>query len=115
MKQVKIWTDVKTAETFKKVCSVSGISMSGELSRYMDERAGVLKRISDKNQNCLNKRGERRKEIASIVLRVEQIRDAEQDYQSRIPESLRSAPAYEAADQAIEALDQVIELLINAY
>jgi hypothetical protein len=115
MEQVKIWADSKTKEMFKKACKMSGISMSGDLSRYMEERAGALKRNCEKNLNCLSNRGGRRKEIASIILRIEQIRDTEQDYQSRIPESLQSSPAYEAADQAIEALDQVIEQLRDVF
>ena len=115
MKQVKLRADPKIVEAFKMSCLASGVSMSGELSRFMAERADVLKCPVEKNAKRINSRGGRRKEVASIILRLEQILGAEGTYQSRIPENLQNGPAYESSEQSIDNLEQTIDLLREAY
>jgi vacuolar-type H+-ATPase subunit I/STV1 len=115
MKQVKILVNAKLAEAFKNACIASGITMAGDLSHYMEKRVGYLQHDVQKNTNRLINRGGRRKEVVLIIAHLKQILDAEQLYQSRIPENLQSGPAYESSEQSIETLEQVIEQLRDAY
>jgi hypothetical protein len=115
MRQVKIWVNQSTADAFKAACAKSGVSMSSELSRFMAERSNTLELLCEKNLSRIGCRGGRRKETASIISRLEQILDAEECYCSNIPESLQSGPAYDAASQAVDALDQAIGLLTEAF
>ena len=43
------------------------------------------------------------------------VRDAEEAYLSRIPQSLESGPAYEAAESAVSMFDEAIALLEEAF
>ena len=80
MKQVKLRTDSKIAEAFKMPYLTSGVSKSGELSRFIAERVGVLKCPVEKSIKRIDSRGGRRKEVASIILQLEQILGAEGAY-----------------------------------
>ena len=115
MKQVKIRTDPNIAESFKRACLASGVSMSSELTRYMAERADSLSHLTDKTSDTISVRSGRRKEVTLIISRLEQILDAEETYQSRIPENLQSGPAYEISANSIDALEQAIDMLREVY
>lgn len=114
-KQVKIWTDPDIAAAFKIACTDAGVSMASELTNFMAERTTILKCAKDKDCNKITSRGGRRKEVATIVIRLEKIRDAEDTYKDNIPENLRNGIAYESAEQTVEAIDQAIEILQEAF
>lgn len=116
-KQVKITVEPAIATAFKSACKNSGVSMTIELTKFMEEHAKMLNQSYAKNHNHnrLRNRGGRRKEIDKYILLLEAVRDAEDSYRSKIPENLVSGPAYESSEQAIESLDQAIELLREAY
>jgi hypothetical protein len=115
MKQVKVWVDPLLAEAFKAVCLASGVSMASELSTFMSWRTEILQHSLDKYLSRSKSRGGRRKEVALIISRLEKICNDEEAYQSKIPENLQSGPAYEAAEQSLDSIEQAIELLREAY
>ena len=114
-KQVKVWIDPEIAVAFKAACIAAGVSMANELSNFMAERTKIFNDIGKKNDDCIKRRGGRRKEVNRIILMLEKLRDQEEDYKDRIPENLQSGAAYEAAEHSVDIYDQVIELLSEAY
>jgi len=113
--QVKVSVDPGIAATFKTACATNGVSMAGELSRFMDEYSAVAKKRNDTEPGSLSTRRKRRKSVADIVSRLEMIRDAESLSHENIPENLRGAEAYEATEEIISALDEAVELLGGIY
>jgi hypothetical protein len=50
-----------------------------------------------------------------LIAQLEEIRDAEKEYWDNIPINLQNGPAYEAAGQAVSAIEEAYELLYHAY
>jgi hypothetical protein len=48
-------------------------------------------------------------------MRLEEIRNAEETYMCVIPENLQGGPAYEAAENSVDLIDQAIELLQETF
>ena len=115
MQQIKIWAEQDTAAAFKAACTAVGVSMSSEISRFMAERAKILKQSQKKTEKKIENRGGRRKEVNAIIQKLEEIRDTEDDYKQNIPVNLTGGPAYEAAEQAVDLIDQAIGLLRDAF
>ena len=115
MQQLKIWVEQDTAAAFKAACAAVDISMSGEISRFMAERAKIIKQSQNKIEKKIENRGGRRNEVKAIIQKLEEIRDAEDNYKQNIPVNLTGGPAYEAAEQAVDLMDQAIDLLRDAF
>jgi len=113
-KQVKVLVDAATANAFKAACTKAGISMAGELSRFMSEYSKTAKKPKIPVDNVSTRRN-RRKRIAMMISQMERIRDAEQSYYDNIPENLRSSAAFESSEESISIMDEVIELLGTVY
>ena len=58
---------------------------------------------------------QRRAAIKKIIILMEQIKAAEERSRDNMPESFQSSPAYEAAEECINALDEAIQLLESTY
>ena len=114
-KQVKITVEPDIATAFKTACKRSGVSMTVELTEFMRERTNTLCTSQERKYSHLEKRGGRRKEVAKYILLLEAVRDAEEDYKNRIPENLINGPAYESAEQAIDSLNDAIDILGEAF
>jgi ribonuclease BN (tRNA processing enzyme) len=115
-KQLKIWTDPSLAEAFKKVCTQSGLSMSSELSSLMKARiATSTDIISIQRMQKLSTRRDRRKTIRHLINVLSLLIDAEERYIDNIPENLKNAPAHENALETLDALEQALSLLDEAY
>jgi len=114
-KQVKVWIDSEIAAAFKTACTKSGVSMAHELSHFMAEHTDLLGRINKKKDGQIKNRGWRRKEVEKVIPILDEIRDLEEYYKDNVPENLQSGPAYSAAEETIDILDQAIDLLREAY
>lgn len=114
-KQVKVFVDPVIAAAFKTACDRSGRSMAGELSHFMAEYSAAAKECRPAAADTVSTRSKRRKSVNALILQMEQIRDAEVLYQSNIPDNLRNSSRYEAAEQSISVMDDVIELLGEIY
>ena len=115
--QLKISVEPDLAGSFKTACLNAGVSMVSEISEFMAERTNALDKSTAKSvkQAGYETRRKRRHHVGSIILQLEAIKDFEDDYRSNIPENLQSGPAYENAEQAVDNLEQAIELLKDTY
>jgi len=105
--QIKVSVQPEIATHFKVKCQTKGVSMASEISRFM--------RGENKKPDTCSTRQRRRKALASAIAQLEEIREAEKQYWDNIPINLQNAPAYEAAEQAVSALEEALELLYHAY
>jgi len=60
-------------------------------------------------------RRERRKAVESILATLSAIRDAEQRYLDNVPDNLQSSESFEVGERAVEALDEILDLLVEIY
>ena len=124
-KQLKISVEPALADAFKDYCMKAGVSMAAELSAFMADRASNSSATATTvHQPCkaeskeffsYDTRRKRRKHVGSIIQQLEAIKGYEGIYKDKIPENLQSGPAYEAAEQAVDCLEQAIDLLKDAY
>ena len=115
-RQLKILVGAGLASAFKAACKESGVSMAEDLSAYMEGRVGAeAKTLPRAKPVRIATRKDRRGAIRSIVIMLAAVRDAEEAYAAKIPENLRSGPAYEDAESAVCAMDEAIGLLGEAY
>ena len=105
--QIKVSVQPEIAAEFKKKCQAKGVSMASEISRFMSRE--------NKKPDTCGTRQRRRKALFSLIAQLEEIRDAEKEYWDNIPINLQNGPAYEAAEQAVTAIEEAYELLYHAY
>ena len=113
--QVKISVDPEIATAFKSACAASGISMAGELSRYMSEYGAIAKKTKPKPACDASTKRQRRKIIATVMLLMEQVRDGETHSHENVPENFQGSSSYESAEESISVIENVIELLETIY
>jgi hypothetical protein len=112
--QVKVSVNPEIAAAFKEKCFNDGISMASEISRFMSEQTNI-NRKKKLQAEPFGTRQRRRKALVSLIGQLEEILDAEQDYWHNIPINLQNGQAYEAAEHAVSALEEVLSLLHGAY
>ena len=113
-KQVKALVDAETADAFKSACAEAGVSMAGELSRFMSEYSKTAKKPKLPEYNVSTRRN-RRNRVSAIIMQMERIRDAEQSYYENFPENLRTSAPYESSEESISVMEEVIGLLEAIY
>jgi len=109
-RQVKVSVDCGVASAFKESCASAGVSMASAISRFMEDYSGAAA-ATRKRPSDYSTRRRRRAAIRHILQQLGEIKDCEEGYQSRIPENLQGAPAYESADEFIGLLDEAIDAL----
>jgi len=109
-KQVKIYTDPELADDFKKACAKKGVSMASVLSEFMRKytRSTAAKKTALPDYS---EKRQRRAAIKKIIEQLERIRSNEENYRDAIPPNLRYSTVYNAADDAVTILDEVLERL----
>jgi hypothetical protein len=105
--QIKVSVQPEIAAKFKAKCQAKGISMASEISRFMSGE--------NKKPDICSTRQRRRKALVSLIAQLEEICGAEKQYWDNIPINLQNGPAYEAAEQAVSAMEEALELLYHAY
>jgi hypothetical protein len=110
-KQVKVSVPVYIAHAFKDTCAARSVSMASFITKLMADASGV-NRASAKEDPDYSTRRRRRAAIVSIVKQLEEIKAYEERYRDNIPENLQNSVVYEAAEQYIEMLDEVIDILV---
>jgi hypothetical protein len=111
--QIKITVHPEIADQFKALCAGEGVSMTSKLKSYID---GLLGGNAEKlPAGPYTTRQKRRKALKLLIREVEEIMKAEQRYVDQMPENLESAPMHEAAELAIDSLDEALEILRNAF
>ena len=116
-KQLKVSVEPDLVASFKAVCMNAGVSMAAEISAFMAARtdAVALAPVKAPKKDGYDTRAKRRHHVSQIVIQLEAIMGFEDAYMSNIPENFQSGPAYENAELAIDALEQAIDLLKDAY
>jgi hypothetical protein len=109
--QVKVSVAPELATAFKDACNAGGVSMTGELSRFMAKRTG----LPGTAKTPLGTRRQRRNELKKITERLERILENERRYMDNIPENLQGSSVFEAAGQSVETLEETIEILGSVY
>ena len=114
-RQLKFLVDAGLASAFKSACKKANASMAGELTAHMAEYilAGKPTAVQAPAIRIATRR-ERRSSLKSVSA-LACVRDAEEAYLSRIPESLESGHAYESAESAVAMIDEAISLLEEAF
>jgi len=112
-RQLKVSVEPAVADAFKTACTASGVSMASELSRLMIERARIpaTKKTSDKTST----RARRRKAVREATALLHAIAEAENGYRENIPGNLSGGSAYDAAQAAVDALEEAISILEGAF
>jgi flagellar biosynthesis chaperone FliJ len=85
--------------------------MAAFITQLMANASGVDK-PTRKEAPDYSTRRRRRAAIVSIVQQLERIKAHEEQYRDNIPENLQNSVVYESAEQYIELLDEVIDILI---
>ncbi|MCL1855798.1 MAG: hypothetical protein FWF86_08705 [Clostridia bacterium] len=89
--------------------------MASVLSAYMAEYSKTVvdePRLLDAD---LSTRRKRRQSLETLVHWLEQIRDEQEHAKENIPENLRGAAAYEAAEESVALMDEAVEILGRVY
>jgi len=64
---------------------------------------------------CYPTRRQRRAAVKQVISRLSSIRDAEQKSLDNVPENLQGSDSYEAGELAVDALDEILDLLAQVY
>jgi hypothetical protein len=60
-------------------------------------------------------RHKRRNAVKTILASLSNIRDAERTYLENVPENLQGSESFEVGECAVDALDEIIDLLVELY
>lgn len=112
--QVNVAVPPAVAQAFKNRCLIEGVSFASELTRLMNGQYGstVVKKLPDFS---VQTRPKRRVSLARIIAITEAILDAEQVYLHNIPDNLSGSIRYEAASNAVSALEEALDNLRTVY
>ncbi len=112
--QVKVSVKPQLAEAFKAKCALDGVSMAGEISRFMlTQTAGQAE--SKTRTNPYATRPKRRGAVKLIIKQLNLILDAEQGYLDNIPLNLQNSAPHDAAELTVSALEEALSFLSEAY
>jgi len=112
--QVKVSIPPQIAAAFKEKCLQNNVSMASEISRFMSEQTKVTGNKTPKTEPY-GTRQLRRKALYSLMTQLEGILDAEQAYWQNIPANMQNGERYEAAEQAVSAMEEALDMLHQAY
>jgi len=112
-RQLKISVEPGIADAFKAACTASGLSMASELSLFMRGHAGIP--ATAKARDKTSTRGRRRKTVREAISLLQDVAEAEGAYLDAIPENLLGGSAHDAAQAAVEALEEAIYILEGAF
>ncbi|MDR2695703.1 MAG: hypothetical protein LBC79_04915 [Deltaproteobacteria bacterium] len=108
-RQLKISVDPGTASAFKKACAASNTSMAAEMTRFMAEYTNG--QAKPKTAPDYSTRRRRRSAIKAIIRQLEQMKCREESVRDNMPDNLQGSSAYEAAEEAVSALEEAIDAL----
>lgn len=110
--QVKVSVPPDVASAFKAKCMEKGVSMTSEILRFMGEQENSVKKTFT---YAYTTRQQRRRAVKILMEQIEKIMDAEQQYKENIPSNLEGSCLYEAAEQAVSAFEEALDILNEAY
>jgi ribosomal protein L34E len=112
--QIKVSINPEIAEAFKASCTAAGVSIAGVLSKFMAEYSKTP--IKQKPPtDPYGTRRKRRNAAKAILTQMEQLALAEERCRDNIPDSFQNSKTYEDSDQSVDTLNEIIDLLREAY
>jgi len=114
-KQINILVRPELAAAFKAACEQAQTPMREALIVLMRQYCAEPPITKERKDNDFTSRRNRRKATAAIIAQLEKIKNAEEDYKLKIPANLQSSFRYESAEKAVEALEEAIALLNDAF
>jgi len=60
-------------------------------------------------------RRQRRNAVKTIISLLTNIRDAEQNYLDNVPDNFQNSESFEVGECAVDALNEIIDLLVEVY
>ena len=111
-RQFKVSLNPEIVCAFKDTCAKSSVSMASVISQFMVDYTNMSVSVKT-SQPDYSTRRRRRTAIAKMAKQLEQVRDSEQEYCDRIPENLSSSVVYDRANEFVERLDEVIDLITS--
>jgi hypothetical protein len=112
--QVKASVKPQTAETFKAACVAGGVSMAGELARFMESFANPPEEKSIANISVKTLK-DRRQALNIVRTLITEIRNAEVGYLDRTPKNLQGSSRYEMAEERVEKLADALDAIDEIY
>ena len=113
-RQVKVLVTPAVAEAFKMFCAKSGQSVNKSLSIYMESAVHKKPPKADPVLR-IETRPHRRKTMQRLIACLDELLDAERDYNENIPENLKGGEKCEQSSQCIENIEEAISLLTEAF
>jgi hypothetical protein len=113
--QVNVAVSKDVAAAFKAKCITDGVSIASEISRFMSRHCGDNAPVNKKPEFRFTTRPQRRKSLYLLISHIEELLDAETEYKDNIPENLQNSCRYEAADQAVAALEEALDILNTVF
>jgi hypothetical protein len=113
--QVKAWVPQEIAAGFKAECKAANISMASELTRFMSSGASPPRGVGKGRPLAIITRPQRRKAVEAIIQELQDILEAENGYIDHMPPGVSESARRDAADEAVEALEEALEALGRAY
>jgi hypothetical protein len=110
--QIKASVDRELAETFKSACKSNGVSFASVLSDFMGKYAKAPKRPTDIRTDT---RRNRRRELDTLISRLECILAAETASMENTPENLMGSERYEETERIVSTLTDAADMLREAY
>ena len=115
-KQIKVYVSPDLAAKFKAGCAAASVSMASVLSGFMADYCSETQRKSSKLSALdFSTKGKRRTFVRRMIEQLEAVKEAEENYRDNIPENLQGGQAYEAAEQAIEQMENALDSLKEAF
>ena len=110
-RQVKVHVPLEVFIALKNMSAAHSISMSALITKLIVDATGINrpKMVMEPDYST---RRRRNAAITSIIKEIQRIKEYEERYRDNIPENLQNSVVYEAAEQHIEWLDEVLEVLI---
>jgi len=114
-KQINIAVRPDLAAAFRLACEQSQTPMREVFITLITKYCATPPAIKEQKNNNYTTRRDRRKATAAIIDQLVKIRDAEEEYKLNIPFNLQNSSRYESAEQAINAFDEAIDILGEAF
>ena len=107
--QIKVTVDSLVAESFRKACAKSQVSMASVLSHSLADYAHS--RIKGKPDPEYSTRRQRRSVMKMIIQQMELIKDCEERNLANTPENLIGSTPYEVTRETIASLEDALDIL----
>jgi len=113
--QLNIAVRPELVNAFRTVCTQAQTTMRETIVTLMAAYCETPPVIKEQKAWDYTTRGNRRKATADIIAQLGVIRNAEEKYKQNMPVNLRNSSRYDSAEQAVEALDEAIGILEDAF